>query len=107
MTPFRVRYHADVADDLTGISMRLIAYAGPASAYRIVTELRAAARALRHAPHRGSLRPEVMPGLRAIPASKKGVIAFSVIDDRREVFIHLISYGGADWQDRVAMRQYS
>lgn len=107
MKAYRVRYHARVADDLYGITFRLLDYAGPDSAFRIVQELRKAARGLRHVPHRGSLRSELMPGLRAIPASNEGVIAFTVIDDRREVFIHHISYGGADWQERVVDRPYS
>ena len=106
MKPYRVRYHAKVADDLTGIASRLLKFAGPSSARRIVEELRNAARGLRYVPHRGSLRSELMPGLRAIPASNEGVIAFTVIDDRREVFVHHISYGGADWQDRVVERPY-
>lgn len=106
MKSYRVRYHEKVADDLNGIAFRLLEYAGPNSAFRIVEELRNVARGLRHVPHRGSLRSELMPGLRAIPASNEGVIAFTVIDDRREVFIHHISYGGADWQDRVIERPY-
>lgn len=106
MTPFRLRYHPAVSADLRGISRSLIDYAGAETTDRIVTALRGAARALRHAPHRGSIRSEIMPGLRAIPAGERGVIAFSVIDDRREVFIHMISYGGADWQSRVMRRPY-
>lgn len=105
MTPYRVRYHEKVADDLAEIATRLLRYAGPNSTSRIVSELRRAASDLRHVPHRGSLRSELMPGLRAIPASRAGVIVFSVIDDRREVFIHQISYGGADWQERVTERR--
>ena len=42
-----------------------------------------------------SARPEA-PGLRAISAGRRVVIAFSVDDDAKEVLIHCVSYSG-DW----------
>lgn len=69
-----------------------------------MTDLRDAARNLQQTPHRGSLRNEIAPGLRAIPAARRGVIVFSVDDATREVFVHIIAYGGADWPSRLPAR---
>ena len=59
---------------------------------------------LKATPHRGSLRDEIAPGLRAIPAGRKAVIAFAVDDDVAEVLIYAVTYGGADWAMRSSMR---
>lgn len=104
---FRVRFHPAVSDDLHGIARSMLPHAGAAITGRILSEIRDAARSLREAPHRGSLRQEIMPGLRAIPATRRGVMAFTVDDDAREVFVHIIAYGGADWMSRVRDRRRS
>ena len=94
---YRVRFHPAVSDDLHGIARSMLPHAGKATTTRIVSELRDAARSLQEMPHRGSPRHEIMPGLRAVPAARRGVIAFTVDDAAREVFVHIIAYGGADW----------
>ena len=48
-------------------------------------------------PHVGTIRSEIYPNLRAIPAAKKGVIAFVVDDKKLEVLVVAITYAGADW----------
>ena len=101
---YRVRFHPAVSDDLRGIACSMLPHAGPVLTARIVTRLRDAARSLSDTPHRGSLRPDILPGLRAIPATRRGVIVFTVDDERREVFVHIIAYGGSDWMSRVADR---
>ena len=55
-------------------------------------------------PHKGSIRDEIAPGLRAIPAGRRAVIAFTVDDTAKEVFIRGVSYGGADWVGRSRSR---
>ena len=40
---------------------------------------------------------DLAPGLRAIPAARRAVIAFTVDDDAKEVLIHCITCSGADW----------
>jgi toxin ParE1/3/4 len=101
---YRVRFHPAVSDDLRGIARSMLPYAGRAITTRIVSELRDAARSLQETPHRGSLRHEIMPGLRTIPAARRGVVAFTVDDATRDVFVHIIAYGGADWVSRVPDR---
>ncbi len=102
---YRVRFHPAVSDDLRGIARSLLPHAGPTITGRILSELRDAARALADAPHRGTLRPEILPGLRAIPASRRGVIAFTVDDDARDVFVHIVAHGGANWAARIPDRR--
>ena len=45
-----------------------------------------------------------MPGLRAIPAGRSGVVVFTVDDQAREVFVHVIAYGGSHWTSRAPDR---
>ena len=52
----------------------------------------------------GSIRNEVAPGLRAIPAGRKAVIAFTVDDETGEILVHAVTYGGADWAARTRAR---
>ena len=58
----------------------------------------------RTTPHKGSVRGEIAPGLRAIPAGRKAVIAFVVDDDAGEVLIYAVTYGGGDWAMRSSAR---
>ena len=60
---------------------------------------------LQDLPYKGSIRDEIAPGLRAIPAGRKAVMAFTVDDETREVFIHVVSYAGADWIARSRARR--
>ena len=52
----------------------------------------------------GSIRNEVAPGLRAIPAGRKAVIAFTVDDEAGEILVHAVTYGGTDWMARARSR---
>ncbi|MEE2525336.1 type II toxin-antitoxin system RelE/ParE family toxin [Hyphobacterium sp. HN65] len=101
---YRLRFHPAVADDLDEITRWLIDYAGPDAAARRLDEIETAIASLADLPHKGSVRDEIAPGLRAIPAGRKAVIAFSVDDAAREVFIHAVTYAGADWMARRRAR---
>ena len=101
---YRIRFHPLVARDLDAIAHWSIDYAGPDAAARKLTEIEAAIATLRTTPHKGSLRDEIAPGLRAIPAGRKAVIAFVVNDDAGEVLIYAVTYGGADWVGRCSAR---
>ena len=103
---YRVRFHPAVSDDLLGIARSMLPHVGAVTTARIVRGLREAARGLRETPHRGSLRDDILPGLRAIPALRRGVIAFTLDDEAREVFVHIIAYGGADWLVRLPDRRH-
>ena len=101
---YRIRYHPLVARDLDAIAHWILDYAGSDAAARKLAEIEAAIVTLKTTPHKGSLRDEIAPGLRAIPAGRKAVIAFAVDDDAGEVLIYAVTYGGADWAMRSSAR---
>lgn len=102
---WRIRFHPLVARDLDAIARWILDHAGPEIAARKLAEIEAAIATLRDTPHKGSLRDEIAPGLRAIPAGRKAVIAFVVDDDASEVLIYAVTYGGADWVLRTTQRR--
>jgi plasmid stabilization system protein ParE len=55
-------------------------------------------------PKIGSIRSDILPGLRAIPAAEKAVVCFTVDDASLTVFIICVSYAGSDWASRVKER---
>jgi len=97
---YRIRYHPLVARDLDAIAHWIQDYAGPVVAVRKLAEIEAAIAMLKATPHKGSHRDEIAPGLRAIPAGRKAVVAFVVDDDAGEVLVYAVTYGGADWAMR-------
>lgn len=101
---YRIRFHPLVARDLDAIAQWIIDYAGPEVAARKLSEIEAAIATLKTTPHKGSLRDEIAPGIRAIPAGRKAVVAFLVDDDAGEVLIYAVTYGGADWIRRTGAR---
>lgn len=101
---YRIRFHPLVARDLDAIGLWILDYAGPEVAARKLVEIEAAISTLKETPHKGSLRDEIAPGLRAIPAGRKAVVAFTVDDDTAEVLIYAVTYGGADWTMRSRAR---
>lgn len=102
--PYRLRFHPRVADDLRIIAGLLRDYAGSAVARRILAEIEADVLRLAETPHKGSVRDDIAPGLRAIPAGRRAVVAFTVDDRAREVRVLTVTYGGADWVARVRRR---
>lgn len=65
---YRIRFHPLVARDLDAIAHWILDYAGPDAAVRKLAEIEATIAKLKATPHKGSLRDEIAPGLRAIPA---------------------------------------
>ena len=101
---YHLRFHPLVERDLEAIVRWIIEHAGSEAADQRLGEIEQAISNLAHIPHKGSLRDEIAPGLRAIPAGRRAVIAFTVDDTAREVFIRAVSYGGADWVERSRSR---
>lgn len=90
--------------DLARIADGLAEHSGWELAERRLEAFREALRRLAHTPHKGTVRNEIAPGLRAIPAAGRGVIAFIVDDVAREVRVIAISYAGSDWIGRAVLR---
>ena len=83
----RLRYLPKVADDLTIIAELIADYAGSDIAIRKLNEITAATRGLIDLPHCGTRRDHILPGLRAILAARRAVIAFMVDDDVYEAYV--------------------
>ena len=101
---YRIRFHPLVGQDLETIAQWIIDHAGSEAAGKRLAEIEQTIMSLARMPHKGSIRNEITPGLRAIPAGRKAVIAFTVDDTAEEVFIQAVSYGGADWMYRSRTR---
>jgi plasmid stabilization system protein ParE len=101
---YRILRHRDVAQDLLNIVDLIADYAGLDVAVRKLGEIEACLGRLADTPHIGSVRDEIAPGLRAIPAARKAVICFTVDDEAKEVLVMSITYAGADWYRAVGER---
>ena len=101
---YRIRFHPLVERDLDAIVGWIIDHAGVEVAHRKLNEIERTILDLAHLPHKGSVRDDIVPGLRAIPAARRGVIAFTVDDAAAEVLVHAVTYGGADWMGRTRSR---
>jgi len=100
-----IRFHPDISTDLDRIARWITDYAGPVSAARKLDEIESVISSLADVPHKGTVRREIAPGIRAIPAGRKGVVVFTLDDERREVLILAVTYFGADWAALSASRQ--
>jgi toxin ParE1/3/4 len=101
---YSIRFHPAVADDLASIAELIANYAGPEAAERRLSEIEAVISSLADTHLKGSVRSEIALSLRAIPAGRKAVIAFTVNEAAREVLVHVISYAGSDWIARGTAR---
>ena len=94
---YSLRFHPLVGQDLETIVRWIIDHAGSEAAGQRLEEIEQAIVGLAHMPHKGSVRDEIAHGLRAIPAGRKAVIAFTV--DDAAVFIQAV-LRRADWAAR-------
>ena len=101
---YSIRFHSLVARDLDAIARWIIEYADAETAERKLAEIEPTFASMVRTSHKGSIRNEVAPGLRAIPAGRKAVIAFTVDDEAGEILVHAVTYGAADWVARTRSR---
>jgi plasmid stabilization system protein ParE len=73
------------------------------SAEKRIHRIEAAMRALGRAPHQGTLRPELAPGLRSVTRDR-AIFYFDVDDDRRVVRVLAVFFGGQDHQRLMLKR---
>lgn len=102
--PYTITQHPLVEADLYQIAELISDFAGLQIGQSKINEITAFIDRLTDFPHIGTIRGDLYPGLRAIPASEKATVCFTVNDEAQSVFVLCVSYGGADWQSRVRER---
>lgn len=102
---YKVTRHPEVRSDLTDLTIFIGEYAGYDVAERKIAEIETALNRLSDFPHIGTVRNDVSPKLRVIPAADKAVIYFIADDPSQEVMVLGVSYAGADWQAQVSKRR--
>lgn len=98
---YKIIRHPGVEADQLEITSYIASYAGLAVGKAKVDEIVAFINCLTDYPKIGSLRNDLNPGLRAIPAARKATVCFKVDDERRQLIILCISYAGSDWSTRI------
>jgi plasmid stabilization system protein ParE len=101
---YRIINHPLVESDLFDITDMVSSYAGLTIGKSKTSEIARFISNLSSFPKIGSIRSDILPGLRAIPAAEKAVVCFTVDDASLTVFIICISYAGSDWASRVKER---
>jgi toxin ParE1/3/4 len=104
MSIYRLDYHPEAEQDLVDIYNFIEGYAGQIAAQRKLAEIETSTYRLADLPKIGTIRDDLVPGLRAVPAAEKAVICFTVDDETRTVLIICVSYAGSDWTSRVKER---
>jgi plasmid stabilization system protein ParE len=104
MKRYAIDRHPLVNRDLFDIARFIGEYAGYDKANSKIDELERSIGSLSDYPHIGSPRPDIVPGLRALPSAEKGVICFTADDEKRTVRIVCITYAGQDWQKIASQR---
>ena len=102
---FTINFHPEAGRDLDAIDEFIADYAGDRAASRILDEIKSSISRLVDFPKIGTVRNEIVPGLRALPVADKVTVCFTVNDKTRTVKIVCITYAGQDWQKISAERE--
>lgn len=101
---YKITRHPAFEADLQEIHRLIRDYAGDDVANRKIIEIVRFIEQLCDFPKIGSVRNDVMRGLRAIPATDKATVCFVVDDDAMDILILAVGYAGSDWQARIQRR---
>ncbi len=102
---YRVVLSAEARADLEEIADYLESVMAPRPAREYLRSLVEAVERLGDTPQRGTVRDEVLPGLRAIPAHGSTVMVFQIDEALREVRGLRLVPGSADWMGRIRSPQ--
>lgn len=97
-------FAAEARWDFANLEDYLTAKAGGAVAERYVEAVLAFCEGLADTPHRGSLRPDIQPGARAIGFRRGVTVVFRVDDAERRVIVAGVFYRGRDVASAMAKR---
>lgn len=92
----QIHCHPQVSRDLEATAPWIIENAGSQLSDRNPAEIEQTIMVLARMPHQGSVRDDIAPGLRTIPARRRTVIAFAVDDAAEEVLFHAVTCSGGD-----------
>jgi plasmid stabilization system protein ParE len=104
---YAITRHPRLETDLEDIHRLISDYAGLDVADRKIIEIVHFIDRLKDFPKIGTVRESVLAGLRAIPASDKAIVCFTVDDATQSVFVLGVSYAGSDWQKHMVTRSKS
>nr|WP_320192683.1 type II toxin-antitoxin system RelE/ParE family toxin [uncultured Desulfobacter sp.] len=103
MKKYDVYLMPDAIEDLENIYDYITEESGfPERGWSYIEKLREQCQKLENAPFRGQRRNDLMKGLRIYPLDKRTVAAFLVDDEKQEVQILNIFYGGQDYETIMA-----
>jgi len=102
---YRVRFHPNVNHDIAAIIRMVTRSAGTHAAAMRLLEIETTISGLAEVPHKGSIRSDIAPGLRAIPAGRKTVIAFTIDEEAQLVLVHTIGFAGSNWIAEAVLRK--
>jgi plasmid stabilization system protein ParE len=105
MRRYAIDRHPLVRNDLFEIARFIGEYSGYSLADKKVDEIERSIAGLEELPHIGTVRSDILPGLRAIPSAEKAVVCFTVNDETHTVKIICITYAGQDWQTIARQRE--
>lgn len=101
---YRIVKHPLVESDLLDITDFISSYASLEIGKSKIDEITGFISKLTDFPKIGSIRDELAHGLRAVPATEKAVVCFTVDDETLTVTILCVSYAGSDWASRIKER---
>jgi toxin ParE1/3/4 len=106
MKTHAVRFTVAAVNDLTAIFDFVAERASARVAEAFVARLEAACFALDIAPHRGTARDDLRPGLRTVGVERRATILFTVDDAKAQVVVLGVFYGGRDVDAEAASRVF-
>lgn len=102
---YRIVLHPSVETDLFEITDFIAGYAGLRVANLKIDEIIGFIDRLADFPKIGSIRSDVLEGMRAVPTGENAVVCFTVDDITMTVTILCVSYAGSDWATRIGKRR--
>ena len=102
---YKLRFHPEVATDLQVIADIIANHSGITEATHKLVHIQDTAYRLADNPKKGSSQTEAGSAVRAIPAGRKGIIAFEIDENTTTVFVIAVAYGGTEWLSKIEGRK--